>query len=71
MVVTVGETDFEVSPVTLPTPLSIDKVVAPETEKDKVLDWPLVMEEGEAEKLLITGTEGGVEVPSKLEIKNG
>jgi hypothetical protein len=53
--VVVGLTDLDVSPVTVPTPLSMLRDVAPVTEKDSVLDCPLVILVGPAVKLLITG----------------
>jgi hypothetical protein len=61
-VVAVGLTDFDVCPVTLPTLLSIVSDVAPVTEKESVLDCPLVIDAGLAVKLLMTGAAAGVSV---------
>jgi hypothetical protein len=46
---------LDVCPVTLPTLLSIVSDVAPVTEKESVLDCPLVIDAGLAVKLLMTG----------------
>ena len=53
MVVCVGVTDTEV-PVTAPT-VFIEREVAPDTFHDRVVDWPEVMEAGEAENDVIVG----------------
>jgi len=54
-VVVVGLTTTEVLPVTSPTPLLIVIDVEPVTVQLSVLDWPLVIERGDAVKLVITG----------------
>ncbi|MFM7708745.1 MAG: hypothetical protein ACKO9D_12160 [Gammaproteobacteria bacterium] len=57
----VGDTDRLATPVTSPTPLSIERVVAPVVAHDKVADCPAVMVEGVEVKLLMVGdgTGGG------------
>ena len=55
VVVPVGETDTEVCPVTFPTPRSILKEVALETDHDRVDDCPAAMLVGEAVKEEMTG----------------
>ncbi len=47
VVVLVGDTEVLV-PVTVPTPLSIDKLVAPTTDQASVLEAPEEIEDGEA-----------------------
>ena len=42
-------------PVTVPTPLSMLKLVAPDTVQLKLLLWPTVMVEGVAMKLVMVG----------------
>ncbi len=54
-----GETTFEVSPVTTPTVLSIDTEEAPETDQERVAEEPVVMEAGETEKEDIVGVAAG------------
>ncbi len=58
-----GDTDREVVPSTLPTPLLMLRVVGapPDRLQDSVEDWPEVIEPGVAVKELITGafTTGG------------
>jgi len=56
--VAAGVTLFDVMPVTVPTPWLIDRLVAPLTLQDSVLDAPLVMLVGEAVKEEITGGSG-------------
>ena len=57
VVVAAGETDLApaVTGVTAPTPLSIERLVAPVTVHDRVLLWPALIEVGLAVKLVITG----------------
>ena len=58
--VTVGLTDLDERPVTLPMDWLMDRDVAPLVVQDKVLDPPLVMEEGEEVKEeMVGGLEGG------------
>ena len=51
-------TDLEV-PVTVPIPWLIERDVAPETDQDRVEDWPEVIDEGEALKEEIVGGLAG------------
>ena len=53
----VGDTDRLVTPVTSPTPLSIERLVAPVVAHDKVADCPAAMLDGIAEKLEMVGEE--------------
>ena len=53
MVVPAGLTLLLVCPVTLPTPWSMLKLVAPELVQARVLEWPDTMEAGVAVKLVM------------------
>ena len=57
--VTVGETVFELRPVTVPTAWLMDRLVALAVVQDKVADCPLVIVEGLAVKEEMTGAGGG------------
>jgi len=63
---------MDVLPVTSPTPLLIVIDVEPVTVQLSVLDWPLVIERGDAVKLVITGFGVGmimdplVDVPAAM-----
>jgi len=55
VVVAVGDIDRLVTPVTSPTALLMERLVAPVVAHDKVVDCPAVMLDGVAEKLEIIG----------------
>lgn len=55
VVVAVGDIDRLVTPVTSPTALLMERLVAPVVAHDKVADCPAVMLDGVAEKLEIIG----------------
>lgn len=57
VVVTAGLTET-LEPVTVPTPLSIDIELAPETDQDSVDDCPAIIPAGLAVKLEMTGGNG-------------
>jgi hypothetical protein len=56
-VVLAGDTDIDVSPVTVPTPLLIDRAGAglPVTDQDSVVDWPAGMDVGVAANEAMAG----------------
>ena len=54
MVVCEGDAETDV-PVTVPTPLSMESVVAFETDHDNTVDWPVVIEAGLAVKEEMVG----------------
>ncbi len=47
-------------PLTIPTPLSMDMVSAPQVDQDRVVDWPITTAAGDAVKLSICGSAGGM-----------
>ena len=55
-----GETDRDAIAATLPIPLSMVTVVAPETAHDKVDEPPVLMLRGEAVKEVIEGGATGL-----------
>jgi hypothetical protein len=57
----VGETVTEL-PVTVPIPLLTLKEIALDADHDKVLDWPMVITEGDAEKEVMVGLPGALMV---------
>ena len=59
VVVAAGETDFDVLLETVPTPLSMLMLVAPEVLHDSVALCPAVITVGVAVKEVITGTATG------------
>ncbi len=57
-----GVTNFEVLPVTVPTPWSMLRVVAPLVDHDNVADWPTVIAEG----LTVNDEMTGAPLPAEV-----